>query len=69
MRKVLLNKKHHKQELKASCVAASALMVLNYLEAEAKDEAYLRRILKTKPIGTNIANLLFLRESSTIIVI
>ena len=62
MQKVLLNKKHHKQELKASCVAAAALMVLNYLGVNIKDEAYLRKILKTKPIGTNIANLLFLKD-------
>lgn len=62
MQKVLLNKKHHKQELKASCVAASALMVLNYLGVNIKDESYLRKIIKTKPIGTNITNLLFLRD-------
>jgi uncharacterized protein YvpB len=59
MLKVLLNKQHHRQELKASCVAASAMMVLNYLGVNVKDEAYLRKILKTKPIG-NLAVKIFL---------
>lgn len=62
MRKILLEKRHYKQELKASCVAASALIILDYLGCPAIDEAYLRKILKTKPIGTNIANLLFLKD-------
>lgn len=62
MQKLLLKKKHHKQELKTSCVPAAALMVLNFLKANIKDEAYLRKILKTKPIGTNVANLFFLKD-------
>ncbi|GEM_PF-746905 len=59
---VLLKKRHFKQELKASCVAAAARMLLDFHGIASVSEAELRRILKTKPTGTNILNLLFLRD-------
>ncbi len=59
---VLLRKRHFKQELKASCVAAAARMLLDYHGIVGVSEAELRRILKTKPLGTNLFNLLFLRD-------
>lgn len=59
---VLLRKKHFKQELKASCVAAAARMLLDYHGIFGISEAELRRILKTKPKGTHLFNLLFLRD-------
>lgn len=60
---VLLKKKHFKQELKASCVAAAARMLLEYHGISNLPEAELRRILKTKPDkGTNFFNLLFLQD-------
>lgn len=59
---VLLRKKHFKQELKASCVAATARMMLDYHGIFDISEAELRRILKTKPKGTHLANLLFLKD-------
>jgi ABC-type bacteriocin/lantibiotic exporter with double-glycine peptidase domain len=58
----LLQKKHFKQELKASCVAAAARMMLDYHGIVGVSEAELRRILKTKPKGTHLANLLFLKD-------
>ncbi len=59
---VLLAKKHYKQELRASCVAAAARMLLDYHDIANVPEAELRRILKTKPDGTNVLNLLFLKD-------
>jgi ABC-type bacteriocin/lantibiotic exporter with double-glycine peptidase domain len=59
---VLLQKKHFKQELKASCVAAAARMLLDYHGISGVSEAELRRILKTKPKGTHLASLLFLKD-------
>jgi len=59
---VLLKKKHYKQELSASCVAAAARMLLDYHGVFDVSEAELRRLLKTKPRGTNLFNLLFLRD-------
>ena len=59
---VLLKKKHYKQELRASCVPAAARMVLEYLGIAVENEAFLRRILKTKASGTNIPNLLYLQD-------
>lgn len=59
---VLLRKKHFKQELKASCVSAAARMLLYYHGIIDVSEAELRRILKTKPHGTHLFNLLFLRD-------
>jgi len=59
---VLLRKKHFKQELKASCVAAAARMVLDYHGIIGVSEAELRRILKTKPKGTHLINFLFLKD-------
>ncbi|MDZ7289930.1 MAG: cysteine peptidase family C39 domain-containing protein [candidate division KSB1 bacterium] len=56
---VLLQKKHFKQELKASCVAAAVRMVLDYHGIVDVSEAELRRILKTKPNGTHLASILF----------
>lgn len=59
---VLLRKKHFKQELQASCVAAAARMLLDYHGIIGVSEAELRRILKTKPRGTHLFNLLFLKD-------
>jgi len=59
---VLLKKKHYKQELRASCVPASARILLEYLGIPVENEAFLRRILKTKASGTNIPNLLYLQD-------
>lgn len=59
---VLLRKRHFKQELKASCVAAAARMMLDYHGIAGVSEAELRRILKTKPKGTHLASLLFLKD-------
>lgn len=60
---VLLKKRHFKQELKASCVAAAARTLLDFHGIADVAEAELRRILKTKPEkGTNFFNLLFLKD-------
>lgn len=62
MPKILLKKQHFKQETKASCVPAAAMMVLNYLGLAVESEAYLRKILKTKATGTHIFNLGYLKD-------
>lgn len=62
MPKVLLKKRHFKQELNYSCVPTAARILLNYLGLEVESEACLRRILKTKITGTNIFNLAFLKD-------
>ncbi|MDZ7362841.1 MAG: cysteine peptidase family C39 domain-containing protein [candidate division KSB1 bacterium] len=59
---VLLRKRHVKQELKASCVAAAARMLLDYHGIAGVSEAELRRILKNKSHGTHLFNLLFLQD-------
>jgi ABC-type bacteriocin/lantibiotic exporter with double-glycine peptidase domain len=59
---VLLKKKHYKQQLSASCVAAAARTLLDYHGITGVSEAELRRILKTKAGGTNLMNLLFLKD-------
>jgi len=59
---LLLKKKHYKQELSASCVAAAARTLLDYHGVTDVSEVELRRILKTKPGGTNLMNLLFLKD-------
>lgn len=59
---VLLRKRHFKQELQASCVAAAARMLLDYHGIFGVSEAELRRILKTKAHGTHLFNLLFLKD-------
>ena len=61
MQSVCISKRHYRQESKVSCVAASARMVLSFLGIELEEE-HLRRILKTKPYGTNVAHLLHLND-------
>ena len=62
MQSVCIKKRHYRQESSVSCVAASARIVLSFFGIEFEEE-YLRKILKTKPYGTNVANLLHLRLS------
>ena len=62
MPKHLIQKVHFKQELATSCVPAAARIVLNFLGVTVESEAYLRRILKTKSVGTNIFNLAYLKD-------
>lgn len=61
MQSVCISKRHYRQESRVSCVAASARIVLSFFGIEVEEE-YLRRILKTKPYGTNVANLLHLNR-------
>ena len=61
MQSVCIRKRHYRQERSVSCVAASARMVLSFFGIELEEE-HLRRILKTKSYGTNVANLLVLND-------
>jgi len=62
MPSVFINKPHHTQELKASCLPACAKMLLDFL-GSTTDEAVLRDLLKTSRLGTPALNILMLNAS------
>ena len=56
MSKIYLKIPHYQQEFESSCLAACVRMVLEY-SGKSLSEKDLRKLLKTKPTGTNPINI------------